>query len=206
VLAFLLGIVESKLFNPNRCVINVGGLGFTVYTSQASWNLLQVGNEAKLHTSLAISTDNVKIYGFLNPWEITLCEMLSNIKGISYRSALALMDGLSAGQIAEAVTEGDEDMLSKAPGIGKKTAERIIFELKTKLSELESLAQASLGENLQIGGSQDIGKIAETETVLRSLGYNPSEIEKAIRANAQNIAEESHEVLLRACLGWLSQN
>lgn len=202
-LAFLSGIVEEKLFNPNRCVINVRGLGFLIYVSQRSWNALRIDSEAKLFTSLNLSMDSAKIYGFKSQWEQSFFDLLSSIKGIGARSALSLIDGLSAQQITQAVATGSDSILVQAPGIGKKIAERIIFELKPRLGELEAYTNASGGSG---DNSLPTGKFSETENILRSLGYANSEIEKALKANAQYADGDNVDSLLKACLSWLNVN
>ncbi len=189
-LAFLSGIIESKLINPNRCIIEVNGLGFLVYLSQSSWLALEAGKTHKLYTSLNISPEAVKVYGFTNAWEQSLYELINSVKGIGAKSALALLDALSPEQIVQAIAEGSADTLSTAQGIGQKTAERIIFELKSKISQLQVLSG-----NV---GNVEINKYAETESILRSLGYKPSEIENAIQANAAS------KDLIKDCLTWLS--
>lgn len=203
-LAFLAGIVDAKPYNPNRCVLNVNGIGFSLFVSQRTWNEINVGSEAKLFTSLNISQEAVKIFGFLAEWEQNLFEILGSVKGIGPRSALALVDGLSIRQLVQAVSEGSESSLTQVQGIGKKTAERIVFELKTKLTELERLSFNSQGEGFQNISNSEIGKFAETENILRSLGYSQIEIEKAIQANSAQVSNDNSEALLKDCLTWLS--
>jgi Holliday junction DNA helicase RuvA len=205
-LAFLSGPVEAKPHNPNRCVLNVGGIGFSLFVSQRAWNDSVVGSSIKLFTSLNVSQDSVKIFGFAASWELDLFEVVSSVKGIGPRSALALVDGLSVRQLTQAIAEGSESSLTQVQGIGKKTAERIIFELKTKLTELERISFHSQGEGSQEGQTSALGKFVETENILRSLGYSQIEIEKAIQANSASVNEDNSEALLKACLTWLSTN
>ncbi len=194
-LTFLTGILEAKQFNPNRAVLNCAGFGVSLFISQRSYLACEVGNETKFHTSLQINPEIIKIYGFNEEWERDLCDLLSEVKGIGYKTALAVVDGLSPTQILDAVAKDSPADLTKAPGIGKKTAERIIFELKAKLSEIERLASASQRRNFNVN---EVGKFAEAENILRSLGYSQFEIDKAIKANSDT------EDLLKACLVWLS--
>ncbi|MFN5538766.1 MAG: Holliday junction branch migration protein RuvA [Candidatus Melainabacteria bacterium] len=204
-LSFLSGIIETKSINPNRCVVNVGGIGFMVFVSHFSWTSIETGSQSKLHTALHISQEMVKIYGFTHVWELNFFELLSSVKGIGPRSAMALIDGLSPKQIVQAIAEGSEDTLAKAQGIGKKTAERIIFELKPKLIELENLIPRSAsGLGLE---NEDLGKFAEARNILSSLGYSQTETEKAIQANSHLGASNGNmEEMLKACLTWLSVN
>lgn len=149
-LAFLDGNIESKLINPNRCIIEANGFGFLVYISQAAWLAIQVGQRAKLYTSLNISPEIIKIYGFTNAWEHSLYELINSVKGIGAKSALALLDALNPDQIMQAIAQGSPDILCEAQGIGKKTAERIIFELKSKIGQLQIISGSGSGLNLQI--------------------------------------------------------
>ncbi len=199
-LAFLIGSIDSKIFNPNSVSINVQGFGFLIYLSYNAWTKAEVGKEYKFYTVVNISQESMKIYGFLEDWEKQLFELISSVKGIGAKSALALIDSISPSQITQAIIEENPQTLSAAPGIGKKTAERLIFELKPKVLELEIISQKSL--RLNVGNILDIGQFAEINGILNSLGYSQSDIDKALKANHEdNISTDD---LLKKCLTWLS--
>jgi len=200
-LSFLQGKIESKSFNPSRCVINVNGFGLLVLLSTRGLSQVEVGKEAKIFTSLNFSQESLKLFGFFTDWELELFELLGTVKGIGPRSALALIDGISPQQIVQAILEESHDILAQAQGIGKKTAERIVFELKPKLPELERIAMQSINP----GDTQvEIGKFGEVANILQSLGYSQAEIEKSIKANASVSQDASIDSFLKSCLSWLS--
>ncbi len=199
-LAFLIGFIDSKIFNPNSAFINVQGFGFLIYLSYNAWTKAEIGQEYKIYTVLNVSQENIKIYGFLEDWEKQLFELISSVKGIGAKSALALIDSINPSQITKAIIEENPTTLSAAPGIGKKTAERVIFELKPKVLELEIISQKSL--RLNAGDILDIGQFAEISSILNSLGYSQINIDKALKANNEdNINTDD---LLKKCLTWLS--
>lgn len=200
-LSFLEGTVESKNFNPNRCIINVNGFGLSVFISTRTFAQIQVGHSARVFTSLIYSQEAIKLFGFLAQWELALFELLSSVKGIGPKSALSLVDGLNPQQIAQAVLEESSDILSQTPGVGKKTAERIIFELKNKLVDLETIAKQSLNIS---GETLEMGNFVEVSNIMLSLGYSSQEIEKSIKANLQFANNLSSDELLKLCLSYLS--
>ncbi|MDJ0625543.1 MAG: Holliday junction branch migration protein RuvA [Candidatus Caenarcaniphilales bacterium] len=205
-LAFLSGTIEAKHFNPNSCEINVNGLGFEVSVSHRTWTSLEIDKDAKLFTSLNISQDNVKIFGFSENWEKRLFDILSSVKGIGSKSALAIVDVINPQQIIQAIREDSGDVLSNAQGIGKKSAERIIFELKPKLDKLESLCNQHLTVDID---SSKINQFSEVADILQSLGYNQSEIDKSIKANAQEADSNTNsntQEMLKNCITWLNKN
>ncbi|MDX1920138.1 MAG: Holliday junction branch migration protein RuvA [Candidatus Caenarcaniphilales bacterium] len=201
-LSHLNGIVDSKNFNPNFCVVDVNGIGFTVFVSHKAWQDLKVNEAAKLYTSLSISQENVKIYGFAQQWELKLFEMLNSVKGIGAKSALAILDSVGPQRILEAVQKESAEILASAPGVGKKTAERIIFELKPKVRELQMICGNTSDD---ASGGSDLSGFSEVMSILESLGYNQFEIDKALKANKKD-AESNTQDMLKACLTWLNSN
>lgn len=202
-LSFLAGTIEAKSFNPNVCVINVNGMGFEVFVSHRSWTSLDTAKEAKLFTSLSISQDNARIFGFIENWEKELFEILGSVKGIGAKSALAIVDAISLQQIIQAIREENGDVLANAQGIGKKTAERIVFELKPKINKLESLCSSYLTMDID---TSNISQFSEVADILGSLGYSQAEIDKSIKANAQNSDTQNIQEMLKSCLTWLNSN
>ncbi|MDX1918777.1 MAG: Holliday junction branch migration protein RuvA [Candidatus Caenarcaniphilales bacterium] len=199
-LAFLIGEVSSKLISPWRCLLDVNGIGFEVFLSQRSWQKLNQAENARLFTFLSLNPENPRIFGFCEEWEQTLFQTLEGVKGIGPKTALALLDGLSPDQFIHALQNDNPSLLTQVPGIGAKTAERLIFELKPKLRELnlKLAAQTSShnGSNIQY---------QEVSDILLSLGYTLPEIDQALKANQETLQSDSPEEGLRACLSWLTQ-
>lgn len=151
-------------------VLEVGGIGFRIFTTPLTLNELgAVGAEAKLATHLHFREDAIELYGFLHASERELFERLNAINGIGPKSALNILGIARAEQIAAAINEGKTELLSRASGIGKKTAERIILELKGKLEFGRTPQMANLLES-------DM----ELEDTLVSLGFSHADAKRVI--------------------------
>ncbi len=158
-------------------VIDVGGVGFSCATSQMTLRELDVGSRARLYTHVVIREDAFDIYGFFTQEELNCFRMLIGISGVGPKAALSILSGSSPSQLAMAVITGDEKLLTSAPGIGKKIAQRIILELKDKMTKSE-LEGASYDAAAQL--SAQPASAAEAETALAVLGYDRREIAAAL--------------------------
>lgn len=167
-IASLQGRLES--LGSNWAIINVNGVGFQVYLPTSTLSTLgSIGKEVHLHTNLVLREDSVTLYGFASAEELSLFQTLLSVSGIGPKLALAMLSAMSVEQVSMAIATGSVDLLRTVPGIGKKTAERLILELKDKIgtgfiAALTPLAQ----EN------------ADVLTVLTSLGYSVSEASRAV--------------------------
>jgi len=163
--------IESAL-----AVIDVGGVGFACAASQMTLRELEIGKRARLYTHVVIREDAFDIYGFVSQEEQNCFRMLIGITGVGPKAALSILSSSSPSQLAMAVITGDEKILTAAPGIGKKIAQRIILELKDKMarSELESAGY----DNIPAIGNNAAN---EAETALAVLGYDRREIAAALK-------------------------
>ncbi len=128
----LQGRLESLA--ADRAVVNVGGVGFLVYMPASTLaNLGGTGQVVKVHTHLHVREDNLTLYGFGSPEELQLFETLLSVSGIGPKLALAMISGMKVPDLTLAIATGNADMLTSIPGIGKKTASRIVLELKDKI-------------------------------------------------------------------------
>ncbi len=171
---YLNGIVAA--LEPNLAVIDCGGVGYACYTTSYTQSRLTAGKAAKLYTYCSIREDAVDIFGFFSKDEKTCFERLVGISGVGPKAGLAILSSMTPEQFSLAVLNGDEKALTAAPGVGTKLAQRIILELKDKLT----------GEQLDLGGAGPAvaagsGKIAEASSALAALGYSQSEIGAALR-------------------------
>ena len=135
-IAYLNGILELK-FN-GFVVIDVAGVGYKVFMSEASISELgEIGDKVKVYTHYHVREDDISLYGFLTIEELNMFELLISVSGVGAKSALNTLANIEASSFALAVVSNDTSKLTKIPGIGAKTAARIILELKDKLKELE---------------------------------------------------------------------
>lgn len=116
----------------DSAVILIGGIGVQVRATRSALEQAQVGSEVMLYTHLAVREDELSLYGFSSEDERALFEMLIAVSGVGAKLALAILSTLSADQLRLAVRRAEPELLTRVPGIGKKTAEKIIFELKDR--------------------------------------------------------------------------
>ncbi len=166
----LTGILAEK--NPPQIVLDVGGIGYELDVPMSTfYNLPGAGEKVTLLTHFAVREDGHFLYGFLSQEERFAFRQLLKISGIGARTALSVLSGLSVGDLAAAVARQEVGRLVKIPGIGKKTAERLLLELKGKLAEATNLGALPVADD----ASQDI------LNALLALGYNEKEAASAMK-------------------------
>lgn len=180
--------------NPPLAVIDVNGVGYEVEAPLSVFGSLpETGQPVVLLTHLQVSQDHQTLYGFATRQERTLFRQLLKVSGIGAKLALTILSGASGDELARFVADGDAAALTRLPGIGKKTAERIIVELRDKLDDYGQ-AQAGGGGN----GGEPAGAAAEARTALRALGYRDAEATQMVRQVAE--ADMSAEEIIRKAL------
>ncbi len=172
---------ELAAIEEERVIVEVNGVGFGVFMPNQSINLLPpVGAEVKLHTYMNVREDAMQLFGFLTREDLRIFKLLICVSGIGPKGGLSILSHLSADELCFAVMSHDVKAISGAPGIGKKTAEKLIIELKDKLSLEEVLEKhaETKEEAVSHAGSQ-----VQTEAVqaLVALGYGSSEALKAVK-------------------------
>lgn len=201
--AFLKGTVHSKDVTGgpvDRLVLDVSGVGFEIW--MASRTLLaigEVGEEVMVHTSLAVRENDMTVFGFAALEERKMFQLLQTVSGVGPRLALAIVGTFSVRQFAEGVKAEDKKLISQAPGVGQKVAQRIVLELKSKVDDL----LASEGGVVSGEGASGVSgnTHAEVRDILEGLGYTVTEINMAIKeAQAQSDHKEDIEELVRSCL------
>jgi Holliday junction DNA helicase RuvA len=151
-------------------IINVGGIGFRVYVSSSTSSQLgAVKGRVSLYTHLHVREDNISLYGFASSEELALFKNLISVSGIGSKLALAVLSAFNPEQLIVAITSGDIDLLSRAPGVGRKMASRLVVELRGKLEkEWKDVALPLAPES------------ADVIAALTGLGYSVAEATKAI--------------------------
>lgn len=173
---YLSGTVAA--LEANLAVLDCGGVGFLCNTSMRSLSVLTVGKPAKLYTHCVIREDAFDIYGFTNQSELFSFRMLIGISGVGPKAALSILSASSPEDLAMAIVAENEKALTVAPGVGKKLAQRIILELKDKVSkEWSGAGGVSLPVQAGIGGG---GKQKDVAAALTVLGYTPAEVNAAL--------------------------
>ena len=174
-ITFLDGELSEK--EPARLVLNVGGIGYELFIPLSSYDKLPPsGARCRILTWLCIREDAHALYGFATDAERKLFQQLMTVSGIGPKTALGALSGMSVREFKTAIVSGDTKRISTISGIGKKTAERIIVELKDKISDAEALEAVA-------GGSQTPDDLRARDAILAliSLGYKQADAQTVIR-------------------------
>ena len=173
--AYIKGSLEQK--SNNYVVIDVGGIGYKIFMATKAIEALgEIGEVVKVHTHYYVREDNISLYGFNTNEELRMFELLLQVSGIGAKSAIAMLSEISPSSFALAVISDDISQLVKIPGIGKKTAARIVLELKDKLKTEEAITKTE-EVKLPITNEEET---SEAIAALQVLGYTKREIEKAL--------------------------
>jgi holliday junction DNA helicase RuvA len=193
-IAHLRGKLLSK--RPNQIVVETCGVGYDVAISVPTFSELPAnGSEVSLHIHTHVREDVIALYGFLHPAEKELFEKLMTVSGIGAKLAITILSGMAADEMASAIRGNDIGRLTKIPGIGRKTAERMVLELRDKLPVKESATLAPTASALE----EDI------LSALVNLGYQRPAAQKALASIAGTTPTESFDSLFRRTLATLSK-
>ena len=185
--AYMRGTLEVKTLG--YVVIEVAGIGYKVFMSEPAIEKLgEIGEIVKVHTYLRVREDDISVYGFNTNEELRMFELLLSVSGVGAKSAIMILANITPSSFALAIISNDVAKLKQLPGIGAKTAQRLILELKDKLKNEEM--QDEIGEPLQESFiNNEVYK--ETVSALQVLGYSKKEIEKALeKVDKENISVE----------------
>lgn len=200
----MIAFVKGNLADveSDRVIIDVGGIGYNVFVSSYTIGRLPLeGNVVKLYTYLNVKEDLMQLYGFLTKDELRIFKLLIAVNGIGPKGGLGILSYLTPDDLRFAVMANDVKAISAAPGIGKKTAEKLILELKDQLGAIET-TEAVDAE--RITGNFTPSKEMQTEAVqaLVALGYGSTEALRAV-TNVMTDQEESVEEILKKALKFL---
>jgi len=194
-IAFLRGIVLSK--QPNRIVVDVGGVGYEVHVPLSTfYDIGDEGTEVALRVHLHAREDALQLYGFLTELERQIFERLIGISGVGPRLAIVVLSGIEPKGLVAAVQRGDVARLTGIPGIGKKTAERIVLELRDRLAQMAAPEEPGPSS---AGGAADRLR-TDLLSALHNLGYHRPQADKAVEAAVTSTSEPTFEKALRAAL------
>ena len=193
--SYIKGNLEVK--SNGFVVIDVNGIGFKIFMSENAINKLEdIGKDVKVYTYMNVREDDISLYGFNSNEELRMFELLIGVSGIGAKSAVAILSNIEPSTFALAVISDDVDRLTKLPGIGKKSAQRIILELKDKLKN-ENVDVKVEAETIKIEIEDNQNK-NEAIAALKVLGYRNAEIEKSFEKI--DIKDLSVEDIIRKAL------
>lgn len=197
--AYIKGSLEEK--STNYVVIENCGIGYKIFMSDMSINEIgEIGSNVKVHTYYYVREDNISLYGFLNHEELKMFELLLSVSGIGAKSAIAMLSNITPAGFACAIISNNVALLKKIPGIGPKTAQRIILELQDKLKKEEDLTKENEQEEISVINNENV---VEAMQALQILGYSKKEIDKAFEKIANT--DVSVEELIKKGLSILAR-
>lgn len=190
---------ELVAIEEDKVIVDVNGVGFSIFMPAQSMNFLpQTGEEVKIHTYMNVREDAMQLYGFLTRDDLKVFKLVIGVSGIGPKGGLSILSKLSADELRFAVMAHDVKSISLAPGIGKKTAEKLIIELKDKLS-IEDVLTREESETVTSVGNASNQIQAEAVQALVALGYSNAEALKAVKK--VSITEDmSVEAILKQAL------
>lgn len=175
--AYIKGSLEIK--TAEYVVVETSGIGYKIFMSETVIDKLgEIGSIVKIYTYLKVREDDMSLYGFNTNEELRMFELLLSVSGVGAKSAIVILSNITPSSFALAVITDDVSKLKKLPGIGPKTAQRIILELKDKLNAINDTSKDELEEMLS-KKEEDGEKVAEAMSALQVLGYSRKEIEVA---------------------------
>ena len=198
--AYIKGSLEEKGYN--YVVIDVSGIGYKIFMSEtAIAKMCDLGANVKVHTYYYVREDNISLYGFITKEELKMFELLLSVSGIGAKSAITMLSNITPSKFALAVISNDVGALKKIPGVGPKSAQRIILELKDKLKTEQAIEDE---EDTQIKCEiRKTENASEAMEALQILGYNRREIEKVFEKIAN--LDVSVEELIKKALSLLAR-
>lgn len=189
-ITYLQGALVEK--NPAYAVIDIAGVGYHVWIPLSSYQALgETGSDIRLFTHLVVREDDLQIYGFATRRERSLFQLLIGISGVGPKLAQTILSGLAADQLERAVVAQDPETLTAIPGVGRKTAQRLILELKDKIA----LTEAVEGKSMTFSGPEE-----EAVLALVSLGYSRARARKVVSEVMRQDAADSVESIIRQAL------
>ena len=178
-IATLSGIVKS--LSPERAIIEVGGVGMNVLINSHTSSSLSIGASAHLYTSLVVREDSLTLFGFSDEPSRVVFELVQTVSGIGPKVALSILGALTPTELAHAVNTENISAIEKVPGIGKKGAQRMVLELKSKLSDF--------GHGGQRISHQPVWREQLTSALI-SLGFSAKDSDEAINSVLSNVSQE----------------
>jgi Holliday junction DNA helicase RuvA len=197
-IAYVDGIIDD--ITLDNVVIDVNGIGYNVHISaDTAGRLPAAGGHIRLYTYTSVREDAVSLYGFLSRDDLEIFKKCITVNGIGPKGALSILSCMDADSLRFAIMSGDTKAISKAPGIGARTAERLILELKDKITPDDTLIGREIASNGGVNAFADTPEKKEAVDALVSLGYGHADSLKAVNA-VENIENMDSGAILKAAL------
>lgn len=172
-IAFIKGKVEFKA--NSFIIVDVNGIGYKVFMAESTLEKIEINSNIKVFTYMRVMQDDISLYGFMTNEELAMFELLISVGGIGAKSAIVILSNIEPSQFALAVISDDVNTLKKLPGIGAKTAQRIILELKDKIKSEDAISENNDSKSIKLNQNAQ-----DAIDALQVLGYSRYEIEKKL--------------------------
>ncbi|TCL58467.1 Holliday junction DNA helicase subunit RuvA [Kineothrix alysoides] len=193
-IAYIKGEIAD--ITEDNLVLEANSIGYNIKISSGTAGMLPgIGEEVKIYTYTCVREDAFHLYGFLTKDDLDIFKKLITVNGIGPKGGLAILSVMSADSLRFAIISGDVKEISKAPGIGKKTAERVILDLRDKVSIEDTFVNKSMGGELSGASSGDTSSKNEAIEALTALGYSASEALKAVKQIAVTEDMDTEDIL-----------
>jgi len=195
----MIGTIRGTLVNkhPPDILVDVGGVGYEIQVPMTTlFQLPELGSEVSLVTHFVVREDAQLLYGFIDERDRTLFRQLIKVSGVGPKLALAILSGMDAASFARCVQRDDLSSLVALPGVGKKTAERLLVEMRDKLEGWLGQVGGAGESSISAGPETDI--VADAESALVALGYRPAEASRMVAAVNDDGVGDSEELIRRA--------
>ena len=198
---YIKGVLVSKNFP--YCSIECNNIAYLLLVNSRTLNSLdEINSEVKIYTKLIHKEDSMTLCGFKNKQDRTIFDILTSVSGIGVKVAFALLDEFETNDLINAVIEENHKLISKTKGVGAKMAQKIVLELKDKLTKLDTQTQIISSKVNNSKVSSDT--INQTTTILQSLGYSQSEYQSALETVLSKLEKDDPQELLKETLTILS--
>ncbi|KPJ69548.1 hypothetical protein AMJ44_03555 [candidate division WOR-1 bacterium DG_54_3] len=194
-ISHLNGILEH--IDKKHLVVDVGNVGYHVNVpTSALARLPKVGEKIKLYTYQVVREDELSLYGFLAKEERNLFSLLLTVNGVGPKASLSILSGFPIDKLVTAITKGNVDLISTVPGIGKKTAQKLVIELKEKVAKAYAIKPSDMA--IGMGGDEPV--VSDAISALIALGYSPREARDAILKSGIDLSTQGVEDIIKQAL------
>lgn len=201
-IGYIKGLVEEVA--EDGCIVDNRGIGYYIKTPLSVLDNLSLGKEVKLYTYMYVREDQLALFGFETKNQLHMFELLITVNGIGPKAAMGILSALSVSALMMAIVSQDSKAISKAPGIGAKTAQKLILELKDKVAAEDILYQEVSDTSEEMNTSEQDSAKKEAYLALVSLGYDNASATKAV-AKVLDAEEKDTETILKEALKFMLQ-
>ena len=198
-IAYLRG--RALTITAETAVLEVNGVGYEIYCSGEAFRKITVGEIAELYTYLQVKEDGITLFGFASPKEKELFLKITSVSGVGPKLGISILTSLSADELTQAIATADVKRLSKAKGLGKKTAEKLVLELHGKISAVEVISAS--GDSLTPAEPHATLSVEDEEAIsaLTGLGFTKNESMQAVKRAKENGATTVEDIIRKALTG-----